>query len=220
MSKPGFSLSLRLNLVSAAILLVAGLAAVVLVNRSQRAAALDIAEVRARGILDRTIALHGFLNDELKPAVFDLPGARQAAFDRRWMSSSYAVRRVEELVQAGGPRTLEYKESAIGARHPGSEASPPEREFIEAARQDPSLVFRSSVREIDGKPFLEVLRRGEVAEERCLRCHGDPATAPAGIVATYGAERAFHWTPGTLVSAVSVRVLREALGRIGIGGPT
>jgi len=64
---------------------------------------------------------------------------------------------------------------------------------------------------IDGKAYLDVLRRAEVMETSCLRCHSEAKAAPTGLVDIYGPERSFHRKLGETVSAVSLRIpLSEA----------
>ena len=50
------------------------------------------------------------------------------------------------------------------------------------------------------------LRRGEVLEESCLRCHSKPESAPADLIKQYGPERSFGRKSGEVVSAISIRV--------------
>ncbi len=65
---------------------------------------------------------------------------------------------------------------------------------------------RSDIRIFEGKPFFVVMRRAETMEESCLRCHGDPAKAPADLVKVYGEDRSFHRKVGEAVSAISIRI--------------
>lgn len=51
-----------------------------------------------------------------------------------------------------------------------------------------------------------VMRRAETMEESCLRCHGDPAKAPADLVKVYGEDRSFQRKVGEAVSAISIRI--------------
>ncbi len=44
------------------------------------------------------------------------------------------------------------------------------------------------------------------AEQSCLQCHGEPAAAPASMIATYGSKHGFGWKVGTVVAAQIVSV--------------
>ena len=55
------------------------------------------------------------------------------------------------------------------------------------------------------------MRKGEVMEASCLRCHSTPQNAPKGLTDHYGSERSFNRKTGDAVSAVSLRIpLSEA----------
>lgn len=196
----------------AAYLAAAG-AAVVLVNLHDRALAREDALRRAQLLVARNLAVHRYVNRELKPALVDAMEAAAAPrrFDPRWMSSGYFVRRIDELAREEGEGGEEHqvRETAIDARTPSSEADPYERAFIQDARRDPELEVRTAVRVLAGRPYLELLHRGDRIEVSCLRCHSAPAAAPSGLVERYGAARAFGRQVGQLVSAVSVRVPLE-----------
>lgn len=204
------TLATHLQLWLAAAYLAAAIGAVALVHGHGRALAREEARRRAELLVERDLAIHHYVNRELKPALVEVMGAPGATrrYDPRWMSSNYVVRRIDEIARDesdGGERHYD-RESAIDARNPSSEADPYERAFIEDARRDPGLEARTTVRVLAGRAYLEVLHRGESIEPSCLRCHSVPSAAPAGLVERYGATRAFGRELGQLVSAVSVRV--------------
>lgn len=176
--------------------------------------ALEEAESKARILLDQNLAIHSFYTEILKPQLFEFtdPFRPESYFDPAWMSSSYAVRQIENRFEAMN-ESSQYggyymKDAAINARSPENEADAVEMAFLAAVRADPKLVMQSSTRTIDGKPYMQYLRRGEVLEESCIRCHGDPALAPPGLVALYGAERSFNREAeiGEVISVISIRI--------------
>jgi signal transduction histidine kinase len=196
-------------------LIVALLGVVAVIKRQQRQDLLVEAETKARILLDRNLATHHYFNQRLKPELFRLTDGKRPAeyFDPVWMSSTYAIREIDREFQRINGGGYYYKESAINARTPANEADPVEQEFIEALNRDPKLESRSGIRTIDGKRYFYYLRRGEVMEEGCLRCHSEPARAPVGLVKYYGEERSFHRTMGETISVISIRVpLATALG--------
>ena len=181
---------------------------ILLLNHHEKKQALLHAEGVARVLLERNLATHTYFTKELKPALFTLttPLTSQDYFDPTWMSSTFAVRRIEKYFQALHPSDYYYKECAINARSPENEADAYEKAFIEKLKADSGLMMHSDVRRLNGKPYFVVLRRGEVMEATCLRCHDTPVRAPANLVQQYGAERSFHRKEGELVSAISIRV--------------
>ena len=133
-----------------------------------RKQALEEAESKARILLDQNLAIHSFYTEILKPQLFEFtePFRPESYFDPAWMSSSYAVRQIEnrfvamnESSQYGG---YYMKDAAINARSPENEADVVEVAFLAAVRADPELIMQSSTRTIDGKPYMQYLRRGEV----------------------------------------------------------
>ena len=185
-----------------------GVIAVLLVNRSMRQQALTEAEEKARLILDRNLAIHTYYSHELKPGLFELtdPIVPEDYFDPTWMSSTYAVREIDRHFLELSPADYYYKEAAIDARTPANEADAHERAFIRELNENPDLDLRSEVRVLDGETYFVTLRRGEVLEEACLRCHDTPGDAPGGLVDQYGSERSFGRAVGDVVSAISIRV--------------
>lgn len=193
--------------------LVVAAAIVITVNHHQRVQALAEAQEKARLILDRNLAIHSYFSNQLKPHVFQLTDRyrSQEYFDPTWMSSTYAVREIDRYHKAFSKSDYYYKECAINARSPENEADPFERSFLEEVGKNPGVEAKSFVRQIDGKPYFVVMRRGESMEKSCLRCHSTAAAAPRDLVRSYGPKRSFNRVDGELVSAISIRIpLQEA----------
>ena len=171
--------------------------------------AFNEAEEKTSIILNRNLATHTYFTHQLKPAVFALtePYLPEDYFDATWMSSTYAVREIDQYF-----KELEtfndyyYKEVAINARSPQNEADPFEADFLLQLNDDPALTKYSEVKKIDGEKYLVTMIRGEVMEESCLKCHNTPEEAPGGLVDIYGPVRSFNREVGEVVSAISIRV--------------
>lgn len=207
-------LSRQFNIYVGSAYVVFAILMVLVVNMSQRSLALEEARQKARILLDRNLATHYYFSKELKPAVFPLAARatdEKRYFDPAWMSSTYAVRRIDDYFQQMGKdyASYYYKECAINARSPRNEADVAERAFLEQLRSNPRLNESAVVREIDGKRFFVVLRRGEGMEKKCLRCHSLPEAAPSDLVARYGSTRSFGRQDGEVVSAISIRIPLE-----------
>lgn len=207
-------LSRQFNIYAGSAYIVFAILMVVAVNMSQRSLALEEARQKSRILLDRNMATHSYFSKELKPAVFPLAAKatdEKRYFDPAWMSSTYAVRRINDYFDQleKGNAVYYYKESAINARSPENEADAVERAFIEQLRGNPGLTESTAIREFDGKLFFVVLRRGEKMEKECLRCHSVPEAAPSDLVARYGPTRSFGRRDGELVSAISIRIPLE-----------
>ena len=202
----------RLFLLITLIITIAGVTATLLINDHLKDHARKEAREKAMIILERNLATHTYFTHQLKPALLDdrTGGRRTASFEPAWMSSTYAVREIEAYYRKVTDTPYAYKECAINARNPGNEADPFESAFIRQLNSDPSLQEFADVREFDRTPFYVVLRRGEVMQESCLRCHSTPAAAPADMVSIYGPNRSFGRSVGEVVSAISLRIPLEA----------
>ena len=207
------SLGISLNLGIGIVFVIAAVVTVVAVNQAMRRQAIVEAESKARIILDRNFATHTYFSEVMKPSIFKwaAPILTRDHFDPTWMSSTYAIREIEKYFKKFNPSGYYFRDVAINARSPENEADAYERAFLKAINADEKLESESAIRMIGGKPYLDVLRRAEVMETSCLRCHSEAEAAPTGLVDIYGPERSFHRALGETVSAVSLRIpLSEA----------
>jgi hypothetical protein len=184
-----------------------GACAVYSVNSTMKRMAREDAADRAVLIMDRYLAVHAYFNDQLKPRLFeDQSDLAHDDFDPHWMSSTFAVRSIDQLAQRTEDSAYYYKECAVNARSPANEATGYEADYLRALNSGRDVTPISEVREIDGDPYFVVLRQGETMTEDCLQCHGVPSDAPAELVARYGPDRSFGRQVGDIVSAISIRV--------------
>jgi two-component sensor histidine kinase len=209
----------RLHIIFGMVLFVALALIVMFVNRHQKNEALNAAKNSAHLILARNLATHKYFSQHLKPSVFEITEDVHSDdfFDPRWMSSTYAIREIDELYKNDDPshQNYYYKEAAINARSKFNEADEIEREFLRELNENEDVMMHSEVRSIDGELFYVVMYRGEITDESCMMCHRTPETAPADLVKLYDPERAFNRKVGRTVSALSIRVpLSEAYNRV------
>lgn len=162
-------------------------------------------------ILDHHLATHTYFSQQLKPKLFDWTKSFRFPdyFEPTWMSSTYAMREIENYFTAMNPWKYYYKECAINARSPENEADPYEKAFLEDLSGNPKLEIRSAIRKLNGKSYFVTLRRGEGMEASCLRCHSTPDQAPGDLLKIYGDQRSFHRQIGDVAQAISIRVPLE-----------
>ncbi|MFH1114158.1 MAG: PAS domain S-box protein [Pseudomonadota bacterium] len=185
----------------------------ILVNSTMKRLALTNAEHAARMLLDHNLAIHTYFSEDLKPKLFEKlgPVTSKDYFEPVWMSSTYAVRKMDGYFRHLNPHSYYYKECAANARSPENEADGYEKAFLADLQENPKLTTKSEIRFLDGKPYFTVLRRGEMVEESCLRCHGSPDKAPGDLVRHYGPDRSFHRKVGRPAQVISIRIpLSEA----------
>jgi methyl-accepting chemotaxis protein len=190
------------------ITIILALLSIVVINWRLKQHTLDEAKEKAMILLDRNIATHTYFSHQLKPALFEKLKdiSDEKYFEPRWMSSTYAVREIDEYYKSVSKGNYYYKEAAIDARSPENEADKFERDFIQKLNQHSDIKELSKVKFIDGSPFFVVLRRGETMEQSCLRCHSEPEMAPKELLEYYGSDRSFGRYEGEVVSAISIRI--------------
>ncbi len=206
-------LGIVLNAVMAVVFIIAAVIIVLTVNYNMRQQALVEAQSKAGIILDRNLATHTYFTHVMKPRIFawTKPFRSKEYFDPSWMSSTYAVREIGKYFASLNSMGYYFKDAAIDARSPENEAEGYERIFIEKLKAGRNPESESAVRNINGKLFLTILRKGEVMETSCLRCHSVPKNAPKGLIDNYGSERSFNRKANDVASAVSIRIpLSEA----------
>ena len=110
----------QLLLVWTATFLVVAVAVVFAVSFSLHALARREARDKAEIIASRSLAIHYYFSDELKPNVFKLSEQVEGPdyFDPAWMSSTYAVRDIQSRFSELMDGDYYYKEAAINARSP------------------------------------------------------------------------------------------------------
>ncbi len=206
--KTPYKIKVRLSLWIAFIIFCSGIALICIINWQMKQYAQDQTRKEAMTILNRNLAIHTYFSHQLKPVLFKKFDSMKMPdyFDPIWMSSTYAVREIDKYFKSITDRNYYYKECAINARSPENEADAFESSFIKKLNQASDIKELTAIREIEGKRFLVILRRGEVMEESCLRCHSKPDKAPVDMVKQYGPVRSFNRSVDEAVSAISIRI--------------
>lgn len=156
-------------------------------------------------LASQNLAVHTFVNQEQKPTFFKAAAMDTDDFLPELMSSTYMIRRINKYLDPYIPVSYYYKEVAVNARSPENEAQYYEVDILEQFKNGEITEVEKTITWNDQKYFV-YMRAGEVMEEGCLICHGDPAQAPAGLISYYGSQRSFGREPGELVSALSIRI--------------
>lgn len=197
-----------LLVVWAATFLVVTILVVVTISVSLHSLARSEARDKAEIIVARSLATHSYFSNDLKPHVFKLSEQIKGRdyFDPVWMSSTYAIRGIQQYFGELVSANYYYKECAINPRSPLNEADAVEADFLKRINADTTLVKESLVRTFDGEPYIVVMQRAEQMVDSCMPCHSDPSLAPKELVDQYGPVRSFGRTIGEYPSAISVRI--------------
>ena len=157
-------------------------------------------------------ALRGYVNEELKPVFYQLQEQKILSpdfFDPHGLSGTFIARHVyqhyySKLTNAG-LTGWEYKISATTPRNPVNQANAEELKLLEAFNNDRSLKEFFRIETSEQKPFLYYAKPMQMNNAECLRCHGDPSTAPKQLIERYGSINAFHEKEGEIRAFVSYR---------------
>jgi len=181
---------------------------IIIVNIYMRKNALLEAEQKANVLLENMMAVQTYFSHQLRPTLLKNIKIFQTDnhFDPRWMSASYAIRQILKYSHPFLQGDYYYKECATNARSPENEATDYEIDFLELLKKNDKLVMKSSIRNINDRPYLVILRRGITPTKSCLRCHGKTERAPKEIIEIYGSEKSFNKKLEDLIYATSIRI--------------
>jgi PAS domain S-box-containing protein len=176
-----------------------------------RAHAMELTREQTAMALEFDLAIREYVGEKIRPEMQKRVGKEE--FIPEAMSTSFVARSVFEKVRKRFPDAV-LKFSSNNPRNPANRASRDERKIIEYFKENP-----------DAKRWVGEVRLGERVyygqfnarrmEESCLRCHGDPADAPASLVARYGDTAGFHRAVGDVAALDAVAIpldgIHEAL---------
>jgi len=179
--------------------------------RIARAHAMESTRKQTAMALEFDLAIRDYVGEKIRPEMQKRVGKEE--FIPEAMSTSFVARSVFEKVRKKFPDVI-LKFSSNNPRNPANRASRDERKIIEYFKRNP-----------EAKRWIGEVRLGERVyygqfnvrrmKESCLRCHGDPADAPASLVARYGDTAGFHRAVGDVAAldtvAVPVDDIHEAL---------
>ncbi|UNC91933.1 diguanylate cyclase [Candidatus Contubernalis alkaliaceticus] len=165
-------------------------------------------------MMTRTNAIHEYINQVARPVIFELMDEYEVSetyFRPEIMSSTYAVREINKIFNERIDENYYFKEIADFPRNPENQADDYEKEILQLFNLSSDITVHTRVMERNGVTNFVYIKKGEVLEENCLRCHSVPEKAPQGLLDIYGENRGFHKTVGEIVSAQSVAIpLSEA----------
>ncbi len=147
-------------------------------------------------------AVKHYVSEELRPVFYrEMPGR----FIVQGMSRSFTASRVAAKVQMEMPN-YEYKNASLNPTNPMNEADDFEKGIIRRFAGDRTLREWSGFRTRGGVELYSIAKAGDPFTADCLKCHGNPADAPAEFRERYGDKRGFHARVGDLLDATFVYI--------------
>ncbi|MBK4728858.1 DUF3365 domain-containing protein [Oxynema sp. CENA135] len=125
---------------------------------------------------------------------------------------AYSARQVfENLRDSPEYKNFFYKEAVVNPTNLRDLPDGFEQETIAKFRQNPELKETWGYRQLFGEQVFYKARPIQITEASCLRCHGDPKTAPKSLLATYGNQTGFGWNLNETIGIQTVYVPSEAV---------
>lgn len=162
----------------------------------------DLLDKQAALALEFDLAIRSYVADEIRPAM--AKRVNKGEFIPEAMSSSFVARSIFDRVRDKFPDYL-LKFSSDTPRNPANMPGPCEQEILDYFRAHPEATkWVGEINLHDREYYAHFTPRR--MEKRCLSCHGDPADAPADLVARYGETAGFHWPVGESVALDAVAI--------------
>lgn len=162
-------------------------------------------------------AIRSYVEKVQKPEIYRLEEEGRLSpeyCNPKLLSATYIARGIiaeylnQEREKNGLP-PLYFKMATENPRNVLNAADAQERELLRRMRSE-ALAEYSELVEVDGHYSLYYAIPINKTVSSCLRCHGDPKTAPQELLEQYGETRAFHEAEGDIRALISIRVPLDA----------
>lgn len=176
----------------------------VLEYRQQRAFILEEAIEKARLVAAEAIRAREYLSVQLSAAGVDL------SLESYGLIPVVASQRIGEKV--GQDLGYRIRQVSLRYRNPKNAPDPFEVKILNHFLQQPAMNEEYAVASVEGEAVFRYLQPFR-AEESCLRCHGEPESAPEFIRQLFPPENSesYHYQIGEIIGAASVTIPMERL---------
>ncbi len=165
---------------------------------------------QARLALEFNLAIRGYVGDEIRPIMEGLLPADE--FIPEAMSTSYVAHKIFQRVQKAFPDYV-IKFSSDHPRNPANQATPEELHIIEYFNANPRATQWCGPIKFGGESYYARFSARRMTND-CLRCHGDPATAPRSLIERYGSTAGFHRIVGDVIALDTVAIPTQAVDQV------
>lgn len=179
-----------------------------------RADAYAVGEAKQQGLNALLVhrAIHTYVTKIQRPEIYRLKEEDklyQSYFSPLVMSFTFISRNVKDLLnlerEKHGLEPIYFKLASINPRNPVNKADASEVALLRRMNARELGEYQSVV-ELQGEKWLYLAVPIERSNAGCMKCHGDPADAPAELVAMYGDQAGFHENANDIRALISIRV--------------
>lgn len=157
-------------------------------------------------------ATHAYVTKVQRPEIYRLQDEGKlykGYFSPLVMSFTYISRSMKDLLnlerEKRGLEPIYFKLASENPRNPVNQADASEKELLRRMNAKQLGEYQKVV-ELEGQKWLYLAVPIERSNKGCMKCHGDPADAPAELVARYGDKAGFHESPNSIRALISIRV--------------
>lgn len=157
-------------------------------------------------------ATHAYVTKVQRPEIYRLQDEGKlykGYFSPLVMSFTYISRSMKDLLnlerEKHGMEPIYFKLASENPRNPVNQADASEKELLRQMNANQLGEYQKVV-ELNGQKWLYLAVPIERSNKGCMKCHGDPADAPAELVARYGDKAGFHESPNSIRALISIRV--------------
>ncbi len=160
-------------------------------------------------------ATHAYVTRVQRPEIYRLKDEGhlyQGYFSPLTMSFTFISRNIKDLLNVEREKNslgpIYFKLASENPRNPVNQADAAELDLLRRMNANEIKEYEKVV-DLDGRKWLYLAVPIDRTDKGCMKCHGDPAEAPAELVAMYGDRAGFHEKPDTIRALISIRVSLE-----------
>ena len=170
-----------------------------------------VTEAKTKGelVFDYLDASRKYFKQHQRPKVFEILPSGQ--FVPELLSTFALTRGVSDEFQKKNPDYV-FKQATVNPLHLANKADKDDLKIIDAFKQHPDMSADEGRITKNGQAYYFFAQPIKINSAKCLRCHGDPQTAPKEQQEMYGTDHGYKWKVGDIASAYIVYVpLEKAL---------
>jgi len=160
--------------------------------------------------LNFDLAIREYVAEKIRPLMFNL--LPEGKFKPETMSTSFVARHVFNKVRTKFPDYI-IKFSAENPRNLDNLAGQEELNMIAYFNKNPQRKVWTGEINLGNKLYFAKFSAMRM-ETACLRCHGDPADAPAELLEIYGSEASFNYPLGEVAGLDTIAIPKDKVTKI------